>query len=1494
MKRLIVAILAVLLFVATGALAQGPNDLNAGSQLALNGTTGAYTFSWWGATGYTYLIETSDDLINWSYLPIVESGSDSAIEWGFTSNSSSLFMKLEYITVPADQLSGTALNGPLDSNGLPEDWELFYFGSLGIDPNVDPNGEGFTNLQDYENGNNPIANQVVSVGPCVGEYLFHETSGTTAHDISSIHNNGLLSGGADWSPTSGYDGQGAITFDGTSGAVTISDTGNLVLPAAGAPFSFSFWFQPNPGLTGTAVLMNAGTPGASGFQVGLDSSQSPPNLFFSTFGSEGTEIETPLLSASAAWTQVAVTYDGTNASIYVDGLEQISGTATLVSSTTAITLAMNGGGSQPFAGSMENLTFYQAVLQEPDVSCLYNISTTSTGPDSSAIANWWKYEYYGTLNVNPNAFVAWSGSTVTLLQAFEEGLDPIDFYDGQPPTLTLVSGTNQTGSPGGFVSAPLVIAVTDSNGNAIVGAPVSFTATSGTFQASSGGTPGTTVTAFTDKNGLAQMFFQLPPTVSGTSQITVSTGTGSTLVQVNFTASSDNGTGQFLSPFAPSDCLGTVDGNGNLVLTWDNNTDNETAIYIEQQQSGGSWSEIASVAPGTPTYTVMSPTPGSFRIDAQLPSGDPPSGPVFVPIPVQSYVAINVSGSTGASNVTMVALDDSNNAAFAYPTGSPIYPTYGYPDGQPSFYCGEYNTYVWSNGALGQDVVSDMSVLWDPGDPDGPPYPPYNNYVAASLDSQGRLYGTADDMENVGDEGSCAYADLFQSDTNGQITEFDFLPAQWNEETSGTWGTGGTVMGGCSPSAGFIYGSGLVIPYQPFSEAFSFIRDSSGNWTAFIQNIPDGAANPPNVNVQQYAFSITDVNDNGWAIGYSGSGDAAVWTGTTASALTYLTPMEGVTAINSIGQVVGVTGTSGYLWTSGSTTSVCPLVQPGNVQSILSLIPAPYQGRIQSINPIDISGTNATDGSVRILLSGTYQTDSSGDTAVGTFLLTLTSGTAAVSSGTAETIFQQVSLPSGFNTNLSSSGFVNSQGTIAVLGATPTSSGTSAILLFPLQLKNLVDPTQRNGAMGRDTQVSFLQSSTDTNINSVAWIAATDTNGTEDSYGYYPPRMPQLQANIAGLAGSGLTVCWRLSVINTGTHGSNGNPYRDFDNGTTLTGTQIQQLTNPSESGTVGYSDDIYVPFPSNSGDTIVSGSWTKVSGNAPWNIYEDADWVTARNRGFFGGDATLSVEVLDSNNNPVVSEQDYRFRIAGENPSLTSTTGAGYCQDYINTVCQGPNPNWNGITNSGDSWQALLTRGAWFGYAIAKEETFTEGGRRYYNQFFDNGGQEHAVPGKEGIPDWNNDGKKAAPGTGGYGLFQLTFQGGSPTHADPDFIMPRAWLWNWQANVQQFLPAIQQKIKYTHYFINYNQTQLSAVDPSGLTCTVDSTTLPFWDSSVITIYNVPSVIKSWTDSHKNTHTVVGAWPYNRTLRLWGPNPVPNTNDYLGRVVRIGMEGKNQ
>jgi hypothetical protein len=63
-------------------------------------------------------------------------------------------------TVPltnAETVFFNALAYTLDSDnvGIPDWWQLKYFGYVGIDPNGDPAGDGWSNIQKYENGMNP-------------------------------------------------------------------------------------------------------------------------------------------------------------------------------------------------------------------------------------------------------------------------------------------------------------------------------------------------------------------------------------------------------------------------------------------------------------------------------------------------------------------------------------------------------------------------------------------------------------------------------------------------------------------------------------------------------------------------------------------------------------------------------------------------------------------------------------------------------------------------------------------------------------------------------------------------------------------------------------------------------------------------------------------------------------------------------------------------------------------------------------------------------------------------------------------------------------------------------------------------------------------------------------------------------------------------------------------------------------------------------------------
>jgi hypothetical protein len=49
----------------------------------------------------------------------------------------------------------TNLAHDTDQNGLPDWWEKFYFGAIGVNPNADPDGDGISNIQEFQSGSDP-------------------------------------------------------------------------------------------------------------------------------------------------------------------------------------------------------------------------------------------------------------------------------------------------------------------------------------------------------------------------------------------------------------------------------------------------------------------------------------------------------------------------------------------------------------------------------------------------------------------------------------------------------------------------------------------------------------------------------------------------------------------------------------------------------------------------------------------------------------------------------------------------------------------------------------------------------------------------------------------------------------------------------------------------------------------------------------------------------------------------------------------------------------------------------------------------------------------------------------------------------------------------------------------------------------------------------------------------------------------------------------------
>ena len=217
-----------------------------------------------------------------------------------------------------------------------------------------------------------------SQGPAglVAAYGFDEGSGTTATDRTTNHNGSIA--GATW--TAGRYGS-ALSFDGTSSMVTISDSPSLDMANG---LTLEAWIRPASSTGGWRDVIYRGD---DNYFLATNTTDVYGALTVSSLGMVSADFVLPLNT----WTHVAMSYDGSNIKIYANGV--LTGiapqTGNIAPSTSPLWLGGDPLHGQHFHGLIDEVRVYNRALTEAEIATDMNAPVATgdtTAPTISAVS----------------------------------------------------------------------------------------------------------------------------------------------------------------------------------------------------------------------------------------------------------------------------------------------------------------------------------------------------------------------------------------------------------------------------------------------------------------------------------------------------------------------------------------------------------------------------------------------------------------------------------------------------------------------------------------------------------------------------------------------------------------------------------------------------------------------------------------------------------------------------------------------------------------------------------------------------------------------------------------------------------------------------------------------------------------------------------------------------------------------------------------------------
>ena len=204
---------------------------------------------------------------------------------------------------------------------------------------------------------------------------FNEGTGTITYDQSGNGNNGTLSGTTlpTWVP--GKIGAGALSFNGSTSAVTLSNSASFNTMTSS--FSITHWIKTVSSTSQMYTVGNAG--GGNGYRFGLTSGE------VAFLVGNGSDTETTCGSKTVndgTWHMISGIFNlsGTDQfSCYIDGAFQAN--VSLPSNYSSMSTSAPGIGKppccQPFNGSLDDVRIYNRALSAAEISQLYTFGQSN-------------------------------------------------------------------------------------------------------------------------------------------------------------------------------------------------------------------------------------------------------------------------------------------------------------------------------------------------------------------------------------------------------------------------------------------------------------------------------------------------------------------------------------------------------------------------------------------------------------------------------------------------------------------------------------------------------------------------------------------------------------------------------------------------------------------------------------------------------------------------------------------------------------------------------------------------------------------------------------------------------------------------------------------------------------------------------------------------------------------------------------------------------------